>query len=87
MLIICTKKNNFKLGILSKIKRSISESTAAKIDKTMVRPHLKYIDFVVDSCSNDKLDKIDELENRALRRIEYCMRPERLSYEELRIKK
>ena len=53
----------------------------------MIRPHLEYIDYVIDSCTKDKIDKIDKLENRALRRIEYCLRPDlRLEYLKLRMK-
>ena len=37
------KKANTKVGILAKIRRFISESTAAKIYKSMIRPHLDYI--------------------------------------------
>ena len=81
------KKANSKLGILCKIRRFIKEDTAVRIYKTMIRPHLEYIDFVIDSCSKNGIDKIDNLEKRALRRIEYCLTSEnRLSYDELRIK-
>ena len=81
------KKANSKLGILCKIRRYITENTAVRIYKTMIRPHLEYIDFVIDSCTKDRIEKIDKFENRALRRIEYCMKPEhRLDYAELRQK-
>ena len=70
------KKNNSKLGILSKIRRFISEKTAVKIYKTMIRPHLDYIDFVVDSGSADRIRSLDTLQKKALRRIEYCITPE-----------
>ena len=39
----------------------------------MIRPHLDYIDFVIDSGSADRIQKIDNLQNKAIRRIEYCM--------------
>ena len=42
------KKINSKLGILFKIRQFFSEKTAIRIYKTMIRPHLNYIDFVVD---------------------------------------
>ena len=66
------KKTNTKLWILSKIRRFISEITAVRIYKTMIRPHLDYIDFVVDSGSSDRVQKLDRLQKKALRRIEYC---------------
>ena len=42
------KKTNKKVGLLAKKRRFISENTAVRIFKTMIRPHLDYIDFVID---------------------------------------
>ena len=70
------KKANSKLGILAKIRRFISEKTAVRIYKTMIRPHLDYIDFVVESGSANRIQKLDTLQKKALRRIEYCMNVE-----------
>ena len=70
------KKTNSKLGILAKIRRFISEKTAIRIYKTMIRPHLDYIDFVVDSGSANRVQNLDKLQKKALRRIEYCVNPE-----------
>ena len=67
------KKANTKVGILARIRRFISEKTAARIYKTMIRPHMDYIDFVIDSSSADRVKKLDTLQKKALRRIEYCM--------------
>ena len=39
----------------------------------MIRPHLDYVDFVVDSGSAEKVKKINTLERKAIRRIEYCV--------------
>ena len=56
------KKANAKVGILAKIRRFISENTAARlIYKTMIRTHLDYIDFVTDSSSADRVKKLDSL--------------------------
>ena len=66
------KKANSKLGILSKIRRFISEKTAVRTYKTMIRPHLDYIDFVVESGSADRIQRLDNLKKKAIRRIEYC---------------
>ena len=70
------KKANSKLGILSKIRRFISEKTAIRIYKTMIRPHLDYIDFVVESGSADRIRRLDNLQKKAIRRIEYCINVE-----------
>ena len=75
------KKANSKVGILARIRRFISDNTAAKIYKTMIRPHLDYIDFVIDSSSADRVKRLDTLQNKALRRIEYCpIKENRLDY-------
>ena len=66
------KKANTRVGILSKIGRFISEKTAINIYKCMIRPHLDYIDFVVDSSASDRILKLDRLQDKAVRRIEYC---------------
>ena len=42
----------------------------------MIRPHLDYIDFVVDSGSADRIKRLDSLQKKALRRIEYCINVE-----------
>ena len=65
------KKANSKVGILSKIRRFISQKTAINIYKCMIRPHMDYIDFVVDSGTQDRIKKLDRLQEKAIRRIEY----------------
>ena len=42
----------------------------------MIRPHLDYIDYVVDSSSKENISKLDRLQNKAIRRIEYCVNVE-----------
>ena len=74
---VISKKVNSKIGILSRIRRFISEKTAARIYKCMIRPHLDYIDFVIDSGSADRIKKLDTLQRKAIRRIEYCTLPEK----------
>ena len=81
------KKANKKLGILTKIRNFITTNTAVKIYKTMVRPHLEYVDFIVDSGCKNLISRIDRLQERALRKIEYCGPTEnRKSYLELETK-
>ena len=67
------KKVNTKIGILSKIRRFITVKTAVQIYKCMIRPHLDYIDYVIDSSSKENISKLDRLQNKAIRRIEYCV--------------
>ena len=70
------KKANAKIGILAKKRRFITEKTAMKIYKCMIRPHLDYIDSVVESGLADRIQKLDTLQKKAIRRIDYCMAPE-----------
>ena len=70
------KKTNSKIGILAKIRRFISKKTAIRIYKSMIRPHLDYIDYVIDSGSADGIQKLDNLQRKAIRRIEYSLAPE-----------
>ena len=53
-----------------------SEKNALKIYKTMIRPHLDYINFVVDSGSADRVQKLENLQKEALQGIEYCVNVE-----------
>ena len=39
----------------------------------MIRPHLDYIDHVIDSSSKENITKLDKLQNKAIRRIKYCI--------------
>ena len=68
------KKANSKLGILAKIRRFITEKNAVRIYKTRIRPHLDYIDFAVESGSVDRVQRLDNLQKKAIRRIEYCIK-------------
>ena len=70
------KKTNSEIGILAKIRRFISKKTAICIYKCMIRPHLDYIDYVIDSGSADRIQKLNNLQKKAIRRIEYSLAPE-----------
>ena len=39
----------------------------------MIRPHLDYIDFTIDFSSADRIQKLDNLQKKGVRRIEYCL--------------
>ena len=60
------KKANIKLGIFCKIRTFITDTMAARIYKTMIRPHLEYIDFVIEPGTKECIDKIDKLQDRLL---------------------
>ena len=69
------KKANSKLGILAKIRRFITKDTAIRKNKTMIRPYLEYVDFVIESNTQERVQKLNQLQHKALRRIEYCYNP------------
>ena len=78
------KKANKKLGIMSRIRIFITDKTACNIYKTMIRPHLEYVDFIIESGSKVYVNKLDRLQEQALRKIEYCCQPEnRMTYSRL----
>ena len=58
-----------KYGILRKIRRFISERTAILIYETMIRPHFDYGDYVIDSGTQEKIDKLERIQDRIVRTI------------------
>ena len=71
---------------MSRIRGFISVNTAVRIYKTMIRPHLEYVDFIIESGSKNLIVKIDRLQERALCRIEFsCSAENRKSYAELQL--
>ena len=73
-----------KLGIMSRIRIFSTDKTACNIYKTMIKPHLEYVDFIIESGSKVYVNKLDRLQERALRTIEYCCQPEnRMTYSRL----
>ena len=67
------KKANKKLGIMSRIWGFITTNTVVKIYKIMIRPHLEYVDFIIDSGSKSIISRIDRLQERALCRIDFFL--------------
>ena len=67
---IC-KKAQQKHGILKKIRKYITQETALCVYKTMVRPHFDYGDYMIDSGTQNRIDKIDRIQDKIIRTIEY----------------
>ena len=65
------KKARSKLGILYKICRFITSQTCLLLYKVMIRPHMEYGDFVIDSAGQGLVTRLDNLQNKALRLVEY----------------
>ena len=66
------KKCTMKLSLLYKIRHFISQNTALSIFKSMIRPYMDYGDFIIDSAHSVRIDRLERLQNRIKRLIEYC---------------
>ena len=69
------KKVQGKLCILRKFRRHITEQTALRIYKCLIMCHFDYGDFVIDSGSKANIDRLNRLQIRTLRCIEYRLDP------------
>ena len=70
------KKISYKLYTMKIMRRYISETTALLIYKVMIMPHFDYVDFVIDSATKEKTNRLERLHKRAVRTIEYTVDPE-----------
>ena len=80
------KKSRCKLGILYKIRKFITCQTALLLYKVMIRPFMEYGDFIVDSALQTVIDKLERLQEKSLRLIEYQSNVNRLSMSNLKSK-
>ena len=55
------KKANSRLAIISRVRKYITMETASEIYKKMVSPNLEYIDYMIESGSQDNVMKLDKL--------------------------
>ena len=65
------KKARCKLGLLYKIRKFISSETALLLYKVMIRPHMEYGDFVVESSNQIYIDKLEKMQEKGLRLAEF----------------
>ena len=65
------KKVQKKYGILKKIRKYITRETALCVYKTMIRPHFDYGDYMIDSGTQNRIDKIERIHDKLIRTIEY----------------
>ena len=63
----CIQRANHKIYMLSKIRRYIDFYTAVTIYKTMILPVMEYGDIAYDNSDQKLLDKLQTLQNKALR--------------------
>ena len=77
-------KANKKLYMIYKIRRCLSKKTTALLYKQLVRPHLEYCDFLIDSSLKKHIEKFDNVQKRALRTINYGRGPNKTYAETMR---
>ena len=71
------KKVQTKLSTLRKFRRHISEITALRIYKSLIMCHMDYGDFVIDSGLKKNVDKLDKLQTKTIKCIEYQLDPDK----------
>ena len=69
--------------MLYKIRNFNSRNTSLLIYKTMIRPYMDYGDFIVDSAHVSKIDRLDRIQDRIIRLIEYS--PSKENREDIKV--
>ena len=64
-----TKKTSSGIGALKRVRPFINQDTATKIYKALIEPHFNYCSSVWDGLSQQLSDKLQKLQNRAVRII------------------
>ena len=64
------KRVQAKLHILRKFRKHITENTALRIYKTLITCHMDYGDFLIESGTKEKVERLDRLQTRIIRYIE-----------------
>ena len=65
------KKVSYKIHTLNIMLRYMTQKTSLLIYKVMIMPHFDYVDFVIDSATKGKTDRLERLHKRAIHIIEY----------------
>ena len=64
-------KANKKLFMIYKLRKCLSNKTTALLYKQLVRPHLEYCNFLIDSSLKKHIDTFDNIQKRALHTISH----------------
>ena len=64
--------------------KHLSKKNTSLLYKQLVRPHLEYCDFLIDSSLKKHVDKFDRVQKKALRIINYGHGPKRTYIETMR---
>ena len=57
----------YKINLLAKVRKYLTNDSALKIYKSMVLPYFDYGDVVYGTASRDRLDKLQRLQNKGLK--------------------
>ena len=57
------------IGLLRRMKKLVPKTTFTKVYNTIILPHFDYCSLVWDNCSDELIDKLQKLQNRAARVI------------------
>ena len=60
----CVKNANKKVFMVSKLRRCLTNKTTSMLYKQLVRPHLEYCDFLVDSSLKRNVAKYDKVKKK-----------------------
>ena len=58
-----------RLGVICKIRKNQDQTTALSLYKTLVLPHIDYCDIVYNCSTQENLNELQLLQNRACRSI------------------
>ncbi|XP_055388140.1 uncharacterized protein LOC129616511 [Condylostylus longicornis] len=58
-----------KIGFLARIRKSVSEKCAVMLYNSLILPHIDYCSSILFICSEEKRNKLQKLQNRAMRII------------------
>lgn len=61
-----------KIGFLRRVRRNISLSCAITIYNTIILPHFNYCSSIIYMCNNEQQNRLQVLQNRAMRTILKC---------------
>ena len=68
-----------KVFKLKKLRKQMSAATAMLVYKQTILPYFEYCDFLIDSCCEKELDKMEKLQYRALRIVHKIRNPRDIS--------
>ncbi len=63
------KKSSMEMGAIRKIRKTLDQSTALSLYKSLVLPHIDYCDIVYDCSTHENLNRLQIFQNCVCRTI------------------